>query len=165
MVCPGSFLRKLVYAWQMRDVNILISDELREASRIQYRRNIQERVKTIAPYLSLDKDPYAIVADGQVFWVQDAYTTSDSFPYSDPFVSEDIKGSFNYIRNSVKIIINAYNGNLDFYLWDKEDPIAATYSKIFPELYLDGASMPDSIKAHIRYPQGYFQTQAEKYVR
>ena len=161
----GSFLRKLVYAWQMRDVNILISDELREDSRIQYRRNIQERVKTIAPYLSLDKDPYAVVADGQVFWVQDAYTTSDSFPYSDPFASEETAESFNYIRNSVKIIINAYNGNVDFYIWDKEDPIAATYSKIFPELYLDGDSMPESIKAHIRYPQGYFQTQAEKYVR
>ena len=93
----GSWIRKLVYAWEMGDINILISSELNSDSRIQYRRTIQERIRTVAPFLRLDKDPYIVADSGQLFWVQDAYTTSDNMPYSDPIVDEFNGGSYNYI--------------------------------------------------------------------
>ncbi|HAE33244.1 MAG TPA: hypothetical protein DCF86_05320, partial [Dehalococcoidia bacterium] len=115
--------RKLVYAWEMGDVNILISSELNAESRIQYRRTIQDRVETIAPFLSLDGDPYIVADGGGLVWVQDAYTTSDQMPYSDPVANGFATGSsgsdhYNYIRNSVKIVVDAYDGGIEFYLWD-----------------------------------------------
>ena len=135
----GSWFRKLIYAWEMRDINILISSELNNQSRIQYKREIQERVTEVAPFLSLDKDPYAVAGEGQLYWMQDAYTISNKLPYSDPEVEEQTLNQYNYIRNSVKEVIDAYTGDIDFYLWDENDPVALTYKKIFPKLFTDAS--------------------------
>lgn len=156
----GNFVRKLAYAWQFADINILISPEITNVSRIQYRREIQERISTVAPFLILDKDPYIVADSDGLFWIQDAYTTSDKYPYSDP--SSD---GFNYIRNSVKIIVDAFNGTLSFYVWDPTDPMILTYQAIFPDLFIDKDEMPDSLKSHVRYPQDLFSIQSEKYLR
>ena len=163
----GSWLRKLVYAWEMGDINILISGELNSDSRIQYRRTIQDRIRTVAPFLMLDKDPYIVADSGQLFWVQDAYTTSADMPYSDP-VSDEMRGeggSYNYVRNSVKVVVDAYHGTIKFYLWSPEDPLAETYDTIFPDLFTSVSQMPDSLKSHMRYPQGLFSIQASKHIK
>jgi len=164
-VSVGTWFRKLVYAWEMRDINILISSELNNQSRIQYKREIQERVAEIAPFLTLDKDPYIVAGEGQLFWMQDAYTTSNKLPYSDPEVDDQRHTDYNYIRNSVKVVIDAYTGDIDFYLWDEHDPVALTYKKIFPKLFSDADEMPESIRSHVRYPQGLFSIQASKYIK
>ena len=164
-VSVGTWFRKLVYAWEMRDINILISSELNNQSRIQYKREIQERVAEIAPFLTLDKDPYIVAGEGQLFWMQDAYTTSNKLPYSDPELDDQRHTDYNYIRNSVKVVIDAYTGDIDFYLWDENDPVALTYKKIFPKLFSDANEMPESIRSHVRYPQGLFSIQASKYVK
>ena len=161
----GSFLRKLVYAWEMGDVNILISSELNSESRIQYRRAIQDRISHVAPFLNLDGDPYIVADEGKLKWVQDAYTTSQNMPYSDPVIGELDKKEYNYIRNSVKVVVDAFEGDIIFYLWDPEDPVAETYNRIFPELFTDATLMPDSLRSHMRYPQGLFSVQAEKYIK
>ena len=113
----SSLLRKLAYAWEFGDINILISGEITPESRLQYRRTVQERVNKVAPFLLLDQDPYIVAADGGLFWVQDAYTVTDHYPYSDP------TGEINYMRNSVKVSMDAYDGSLSFYVWDDSDPI------------------------------------------
>ena len=164
-VSVGTWFRKLVYAWEMRDINILISSELNNQSRIQYKREIQERVAEIAPFLTLDKDPYIVAGEGQLFWMQDAYTTSNKLPYSDPELDDQRHTAYNYIRNSVKVVIDAYTGDIDFYLWDENDPVALTYKKIFPKLFSDANEMPESIRSHVRYPQGLFSIQASKYIK
>ena len=156
----SSTLRRLAYAWEFGDINILISGEITGVSLLQYRRQIQERIAKVAPFLVLDKDPYIVAAEGRLFWMQDAYTVSDRYPYSDP-----IDGSFNYIRNSVKITVDAFDGDLRFYVWDTSDPIVQTYREIFPDLFTDGESMPDSLREHVRYPQDLFTIQAEKFIR
>ena len=111
-------------------MNLLLSSYITGESRIMIRRDIQERVGTIAPFLRLDHDPYLVISGGRLFWMQDAYTTSDYFPYAQPAQGLDL----NYIRNSVKVVVDAYNGTVDFYLMDFMDPIAATYRRIFPGL-------------------------------
>ena len=161
----GSYFRKLLYAWQMRDINILISNQLNENSRIQYRRSVEERVSTVAPFLKLDKDPYIVAANEQLYWIQDAYTTSDKFPYSQPSDEENTLDHYNYIRNSIKVVVDAYTGDIHFYLWDKTDPVALTYQKMFPALFSDIESMPEGLYSHVRYPQGLFAVQAEKYIK
>ena len=163
-VTLNSLIRKLAYTWQMRDINILISNELNPNTKIQYRRQIQERISEIAPFISLDEDPYIVADQGQLFWVQDAYTTSENMPYSD-LVHDDSMGSYNYIRNSIKIVVDAFNGDVDFYLWDESDPIAVTYSRIFPDMFKDVVEMPDSLKEHMRFPQDLFSVQASKYIK
>ena len=120
------------------------------------RRNIQKRVGTIAPFLTLDRDPYLVVSEGRMFWMQDAYTTSEYFPYAQPAPGHNL----NYIRNSVKVVIDAYNGTVDFYLMDPADPIAATYQRIFPALFKPLAVMPPDLQKHIRYPEDLFLMQA-----
>jgi uncharacterized membrane protein (UPF0182 family) len=158
-VAVGDLARRVLFAWYFEDLNILISDYITDASRIMFRRTIQERVRTIAPFLRLDHDPYIVVADGRLFWIQDAYTTSDHFPYAQPLPNRD----FNYIRNSVKVVVDAYNGTVDFYLADASDPIAATYRRIFPELFKPLAAMPQALQKHIRYPEDLFLIQAQMY--
>jgi uncharacterized membrane protein (UPF0182 family) len=123
------------------------------------RRNIQERVRTIAPFLALDHDPYLVIGDGRLFWIQDAYTTSSYFPYAQPAPG----GSLNYIRNSVKVVIDSYNGTVDFYLVDNSDPIAATYQRTFPGLFKPLSAMPADLQPHIRYPEDLFRIQAQMY--
>ena len=154
----GSFIRKLAFAWQLGDINILISGELTPESQLLYRRNIQERLHHIAPFLRLDSDPYIVIDDGKLLWVQDAYTVSNRYPYSQP-----ASGEINYIRNSVKIVTDAYDGSVTFYLIDPEDAIASTYAAIFPSLFTPIEAMPESLRTHLRYPQNLFQVQVSVY--
>ena len=165
----SSFLHRLAYAWQFGDANILISGEITPESRLQYRREIQQRVNAVAPFLQLDGDPYIVAADGKLSWIQDAYTTTDHYPYSEPTFVGSVDGQaasqINYMRNSVKVVIDAYNGSLQFYVWDDTDPLILTYQRIFPDLFIDGDQMSPSLKSHVRYPQDFFSEQAEKYVK
>ncbi|MCD6299809.1 MAG: UPF0182 family protein [Dehalococcoidales bacterium] len=154
----NSFIRRLVYAWQLGDLNILISDRLTPESRVLYYRNIRERVNHLAPFLKLDNDPYLVIMDGKLFWIQDAYTITDRYPYSEPF-----KEGLNYIRNSVKAVINAYDGSVTFYVTDPEDAIIRTYQTIFPKLFVPAEQMPDSLRVHLRYPEDMFNIQASVY--
>ena len=155
----GGIARRILFAWYFNDVNLLLSSYITGDSRIMIRRNIQERVRTIAPFLRLDHDPYLVISDGRMFWMQDAYTTSDYFPYAQPAQGLDL----NYIRNSVKVVVDAYNGTVDFYLMDSADPIAATYQRIFPGLFKPFAAMPPDLQKHIRYPEDLFLIQARLY--
>jgi len=158
-VAVGSVARRSLFAWQFDDPNILLTGYITDQSRILFHRNIQDRVRAIAPFLSLDHDPYMVVSDGRLFWMQDAYTTSSWFPYSQPGTSD---GS-NYIRNSVKVVIDAYNGTVDFYVSDPADPILRTYQRIFPGLFKPLETMPKDLQQHIRYPEDLFQIQAQLY--
>ena len=154
----GTYLRKLLYAWYLKDVNILLSDELTPESQILYRRHVRERVATVAPFLVIDQDPYIVVADGQLFWIVDAYTFTDRYPYSQP-----LAGAFNYIRNSVKATVNAYDGTVRLYAVEEDEPILQAYSKAFPDLFQPLSEMPPSLLQHIRYPAFLFQVQVELY--
>ncbi|OGO21476.1 MAG: hypothetical protein A2Z28_04330 [Chloroflexi bacterium RBG_16_51_9] len=154
----GSFFRRFVYAWELGDFNILISNQLTQESRVLYYRNIQSRVSHLAPFLTLDKDPYPVVIDGKLLWIQDAYTTSDRYPYSTPAAS-----GINYIRNSVKAVVDAYNGDVTFYIADPEDALIRTYQKIFPVLFVPFTQMPESLRVHLRYPEDMFVIQSEAY--
>jgi len=156
----SSVFRRMAYAWQFADVNILISGQITGDSRLQYRRAIQERIHTVAPFLLLDQDPYIVAAEGGLFWIQDAYTHTDRYPYSDPLGAD-----LNYMRNSVKITVDAFTGDLRFYVWDETDSIIRTYERIFPDLFLSQSEMPESLRSHVRYPQDFFRIQAEKYIR
>ena len=158
----SSVFRRMAYAWQFGDINILISGQITGDSRLQYRSQIQERVQEVAPFLLLDNDPYIVAADdGKLYWIQDAYTYTDRYPYSDPLAGFDL----NYMRNSVKVAIDAFDGDMQFYIWDEADPIILTYSRIFPQLFTAKSAMPESLQAHVRYPQDFFRIQAEKYIR
>jgi len=157
-VSLDGFIRRLVYAWQMADFNILISGELTPQSRILYHRNIQERVRRVAPFLKLDADPYLVLMDGRLLWIQDAYTVTDRYPYSEPY-----RGELNYIRNSVKAVVDAYDGSTTFYVADAEDALIRTYQAIFPELFVPAGQMPESLRAHLRYPEDMFTIQASVY--
>lgn len=152
----SGMVRRLIFAHHFNDVNLVLSDYIGDDSRIMIRRNIQKRVGTIAPFLALDRDPYLVVSEGRMFWMQDAYTTSEYFPYAQPAPGLNL----NYIRNSVKVVIDAYNGTVDFYLMDPADPIAATYRRIFPDLFKPFAAMPSDLQKHIRYPEDLFLIQA-----
>ena len=154
----GSFIRRLAYAWQFGDFNILISGELHSGSKLLYYRNISERVNHLAPFLKLDSDPYLVVMDGRLFWIQDAYTITDRYPYSEP-----LGDGLNYIRNSVKVVIDAYDGSVTFYVTEPEDGLIRTYQAIFPELFVPIEQMPESLRAHLRYPEGLFSIQASVY--
>src|ERR1700730_18204248 len=155
----GSLARKALFAWHFSDVNLLLTRYTTAASRIMIRRNIQERVRTIAPFLALDHDPYLVIGDGRLFWIQDAYTTSSYFPYAQPAPG----GSLNYIRNSVKVVIDSYNGTVDFYLVDNSDPIAPTSQRTSPGLFKPLSAMPADLQPHIRYPEDLFRIQAQMY--
>lgn len=148
-----------LFSWYYGDPNIMLSSYITNESRILFHRNIQDRVRTIAPVLSLDRDPYIVVSDGRLFWMQDAYTTSDWFPYAQPQSS----GGLNYMRNSVKVVIDAYNGSADFYVSEPGDPLIQTYQRIFPGLFKPLAAMPADLRQHIRYPEDLFLVQAQLY--
>ena len=157
-VSLDSFIRRAVYAWQFGDFNILISGELTPESRILYYRNIRERVSHLAPFLWLDSDPYLVIMDGRLFWIQDAYTVTDRYPYSEP-----LGGGLNYIRNSVKAVVDAYDGSVTFYVTEPEDALIQTYQAIFPELFVPVEQMPESLRVHLRYPEDMFSIQASVY--
>ncbi len=160
----SSFFRRLAYAWEFGDINVLISSQLTKESRALYRRDIQERVATVAPFLSLDQDPYMVVTEEGLFWIQDAYTVTDRLPYSKRLD----EGNFNYIRNSVKVVLDAYNGSLAFYIIEPDgrgDPLVRVYEQIFPDLFRPIEEMPRSLQAHIRYPEALFRAQAQTYLQ
>ncbi len=153
-VLLSSFFRRLMYAWEFQDLNILISGEISEESRIQYRRTIPDRFSTIAPFLLRDREAYSVVADDRLFWIQDAYTVTNRYPYSTSF-----NGRFNYIRNSVKTVVSAYDGSIDFYVFEPDDPLIRAYRNIFPELFTPAEEMPDYLREHIRVPLDQFTVQ------
>ena len=155
----GGILRRNLFAWHFGDLNLLLSSYITGASRIMIRRDIQEQARAIAPFLRLDHDPYLVISNGKLYWIQDAYTTSDYFPYAQPVQ----RLGLNYIRNSVKIVIDAYNGTVAFYLMDAAEPIARTYQRIFPDLFKPFAAMPPDLQKHIRYPEDLFLIQAQIY--
>ena len=152
----GSFFRRLLFAWEFKDLNILISGEINPDSLIQFRRTVQERFSTVAPFLLRDREAYSVVADGRIFWIQDAYTYTSRYPYSTRW-----NRSFNYLRNSVKGVIDAYHGTLDYYVADPEDPMIQTYQAIFPDLFKPMDQMPEYLRAHVRYPLDQFTVQTE----
>ncbi|MFW6331552.1 MAG: UPF0182 family protein, partial [Gemmatimonadota bacterium] len=154
-VALSSWFRRLMYAWTFRDLNILISAEVEPDSRIQYRREVPERFGTIAPFLLRDREAYSVVADGRIFWIQDAYTVTNRYPYSTSF------GSFNYMRNSVKAVVDAYNGDIDFYVFDPDDPLVQAYARIFPELFRPADELPDYLLDHVRVPLDQFTVQTQ----
>jgi uncharacterized membrane protein (UPF0182 family) len=157
----NSLIKRLAYAWQFSDINILISGEVNQSkTRIQYRRVVPERVKTIAPFLHLDGDPYQVVADGRIFFIQDAYTTSGHFPYSEPWQPRD----FNYIRNSVKAVVDAYNGTVELYVYDENDPLIQSYARMFPGMFKSKDDMPAYLQDHIRYPRDLFIVQSRMFL-
>jgi uncharacterized membrane protein (UPF0182 family) len=155
----GTMVGRSLFAYYFNDPNLLLTSYITTDSRIMIRRNIQERVRTIAPFLRLDRDPYLVISNGRLFWMQDAYTTSSFFPSAQPVRDLDL----NYIRNSVKVVVDAYNGTVDFYLIDPGDPIAATYQRIFPGLFRPFTDMPPDLQKHIRYPEDMFLIQAQLY--
>lgn len=154
----GSFWKRLVFAWQQLDVNILLTAYTREDSRILLWRQVEERIGLIAPFLRQDQDRYIAVSDGRLFWIQDAYTVASGYPYSEPFEDD-----LNYIRNAVKVVVDAYHGDVEFYVVDPEDPILRVYQEALPALFTDFDEVPDDLRRHLRYPIDLFDIQAEKY--
>jgi uncharacterized membrane protein (UPF0182 family) len=155
----GSLWRKLLFAVHFRSYQILLSDDITAESRLMFDRQIRRRVNKIAPFLVLDEDPYPVVSDGRIIWIQDAYTVSDRYPYASAMGAANV----NYIRNSVKVTIDAYQGTVTFYHADPADPIAQTIARIFPDLLKPMTEMPEDLRRHVRYPEGIFQMQAAVY--
>ena len=155
----SSLWRRLLFALKLRDANILLTRSLTAESRLMLYRNVIERALKVAPFLLYDRDPYIVVSDsGKLYWIQDAYTISNYFPYSRPY-----NQFFNYIRNSVKVVIDAYNGNIDFYIVEPDDAVIRVYDRIFPGLFKPIEDMPDDLRRHIRYPVDLFKVQTEMY--
>lgn len=157
----NSFIKKMAYLLKFREAKFFLSDYITNDSRLMYNRSIKERAKKIAPFLSYDSDPYPVIYNGNVFWIIDAYTTARTFPYSDVYRGPGFYG-INYMRNSVKVVVDAYEGSVDFYMIE-EEPIVKTYSKIFPELFKPYEEMPEELRKHIRYPKDFFKVQMEMY--
>jgi len=158
----NSLWKRLLFTWTQADVNILFTSYLRPESRIQIWRRVQERVQKIAPFLGLDQDPYAVVSGGKLYWIQDAYTVSDHFPYSTPHGAAFEQG-LNYIRNSVKVVVDMYDGTVRFYVMDPNDPVLAVYRRAFPGVFKDLSELSADLKAHLRYPEDLFSIQADQY--
>ena len=155
----SSFMRKIFFAVRFKTLKILLSNDLTGDSRIMFYRDIMDRVKSTTPFLLYDRDPYVVISkEGRLFWIIDGYTTTDKIPYSEP-----IRGVGNYIRNSVKSVVDVYNGSIEFYISDKDDPLIKTYSRIFPGLFKPIEEMPKDLRSHIRYPKDLFTIQAYVY--
>jgi uncharacterized membrane protein (UPF0182 family) len=159
----GGLLRRVILAIDRGDLGKLpFSDDVNSQSRLLMRRNIRERVATVAPFLTFDQDPYMVVGDdGRLSWIMDAFTVSSNYPYSTHYNLGD--NSVNYIRNSVKVVVDAYNGATTLYVFDSEDPILSTYRRIFPSLFRDASAMPADLRRHVRYPEALFKVQSEVY--
>jgi uncharacterized membrane protein (UPF0182 family) len=160
-----SFYRRLLFSIEFLDPQILFTTYLNPESRIMFNRRISRRTKSIAPFLAYDGDPYLVVSNGNLYWIQDAYTTSAMYPYSQRSKGILKQRRINYIRNSVKITIDAYNGDVVFYMIDEKDPIVKTYARIFPELFKPFKEMPAELKSHIRYPKDLFKIQMDTYTK
>ena len=164
-------LKRAAFALRFGDVNPLISDQLTGSSKILYIRDIKERVSALAPFLHYDADPYPVISDGRIKWIIDAYTTTNRYPYgetADTGVLADGSGldhGFNYVRNSVKAVVDAYDGTVDFYVMPVDDPIIEAYRDAFPDLFTDFEEMPDDLKDHLRYPEDLFRVQTTMWAR
>src|SRR5437667_739463 len=159
----GNFLRRIVIALDRGDLAKLpFSDDVNQDSRLLMRRNLRDRVSAIAPFLTYDPDPYIVLGDdGRLSWIMDAFTVSDNYPYSNHYHLDG--NSANYIRNSVKAVIDAYDGTTTFYVFDTADPIITAYRGIFPSLFKDASAMPDDLRKHVRYPELQLELQAAVY--
>jgi len=162
-VLINSAFRKMMFAYFMKDSDILFTTKTNEKSRILFRRNILERIRTLTPYITLDRDPYAVVTGSNLYWIQDAYTTSQYYPNSASCGSGAER--INYIRNSVKIVVNAYNGKVDYYIFDTKDPIINAYRRMYPGLFKDESQMPPEVRSQVRYPQDLFDSQMFIYAK
>ena len=154
----GNLMRRLLFSLRFRSYEILVSSQVSNDSRVIFHRNIFDRVEAIAPFLQYDDDPYVVLVDGRLFWIRDAYTVTGGYPYSTP-----VTNGVNYIRNSVKVVIDAYNGTTTFYLAEPDDPIAVTLGNIFPGFLQPLDSIPQALRNHFRYPEGIFTLQTEVY--
>jgi uncharacterized membrane protein (UPF0182 family) len=174
----SNIARRLAFAWRFRDVNLAISGLIDSDSKVIFNRQVRERVRAAAPFLELDGDAYPVIADGRVFWMLDAYTVSNKYPYGQSVNfaertqmrgpgagSPSIEGRHNYIRNSVKATVDAYDGTIRLYVWDEEDPLIRSWQRTFPDLFVDQAEMPASLRAHIRFPEDLFRLQTFIYQR
>jgi uncharacterized protein len=171
----GNVFQRALFAWRYRDVNLLISGLVEDQSRIMIYRDIHARVPKAAPFLQFDWDPYAAIVDGRLVWIWDAYTTTNEFPYSQSVQLEDVAtqpldqtfssltGQANYIRNSVKVVVDAYDGTTTYYVADDRDPIIRVWQNAFPELFTSFGDAPPELQAHFRYPENLFQVQAWRY--
>jgi uncharacterized protein len=168
----GGFFRELVFAIRETDPNIVLSNLVRGDSRILIYRNVRDRVLRAAPFLSLDSDPYPVVIDDRIKWVLDAYTATEFYPYSQRFDIDELvaagdllgalSGRVNYIRNSVKVVVDAYDGTMDFYIIDEDDPLIQTWQNAFPDLFAT-EDPPEEVRAHFRYPEDFFRVQSDVY--
>jgi uncharacterized membrane protein (UPF0182 family) len=159
----GNLARKALFAMRFRSLKILLSNDIQPESQVIYYRNIHDRVARLAPFLEFDRDPYLVITkDGRLVWIQDAYTISNRYPYAQYTALAQFT-TFNYIRNSVKITIDAYDGSVQLYIADPTDPIIATYAKIFPDSFKSLSQMPEDLRAHLRYPEDLFAYQTALY--
>jgi uncharacterized membrane protein (UPF0182 family) len=176
--------RKFIYGYKFDGTRLFVSDYPTPESRIMFHRQIKQRVRTLAPFLQYDEDPYVVLVDGHLYWIVDAYTTSEYFPYSEPFSSRESIGysegsssrtmsltvngyldGINYIRNSVKVVIDAFEGTVDMYVFEPEDPLIQVWERIFPGLFKPEEEMPGGLRAHIRYPEDFLLTQGLVYAK
>ncbi len=156
----NNLFRKLIFALYFHEKDIFFTTKTNPESRMLFRRNIVERIRTITPFLLLDRDPYLVTTPKGLYWIQDAYTTSDGYPCSQPY-----DGRFNYIRNAVKIVADAYHGSVDYYVADPRDPIIQAYRRIYPHLWKDLSQMPSELRSHLRYPKDLFDIQMSVYAK
>lgn len=155
-----NFMNRLLFAIREQSFKLLVSTNITADSKIMIYRNIMDRVRKIAPFLTFDSDPYVVTVDGGIYWIVDAYTMSDKYPYSEPYYAGS---NINYIRNSVKVIVNAYTGETNFYICDDKDPVVLTYAKIYPALFKSLDEMPKGFAEHLQYPNSLFNIQADVY--
>lgn len=170
-VSAGGLIRRAAFALDFGDANFLLSGQITSSSKVMFIRNVTSRVQKAAPFLKLDSDPYAVIDNGQVYWILDAYTATDNYPYSQNANLDGVPGAsglqstFNYVRNSVKVVVNAYNGSMQFYVWDPNDPILKVYERAFPDLFTPRNKVPSDLLVHFRYPEDLFQVQTNMYGR
>lgn len=173
-VVLDNFVKRVAFAFRYRDLNLLISSQIRPDSRVLVERNVRQIVDEVAPFLDADADPYPVIIDGEIKWILDLYTTTSFYPYSQPInidaedrlaLRSGLSLGTNYLRNSVKAIIDANNGDVTFYIFDSEDPIINAWADTHPELFTDAAEMPEGIENHLRYPQDLFRVQTQVYLR
>ncbi len=166
----GGVFRRLAFALRFSDINTLISSQLRPDSKVLMVRDVRERIQKVAPFLRSDADPYLVIDDGRLVWVVDLYTLTDQYPYSERAdtsrlvqVGSQLPNGFNYIRNSVKAVVDAYDGTMTFYIVDETDPVILAYERIFPDLFTAQEDLSDSLRSHLRYPEELFRIQSDMY--
>ena len=164
----GSLVRRMAFALRFRELDPLISQSVTSQSSAIYNRDVAERVRTVAPFLRFDSNPYPVMADGGLVWVIDGYTTSSSFPYSQgvdtDLIGSDISGGYNYVRNSVKAVVDAYNGDVTLYVIDPDDPVLQAWTKSFPSLFTDASEISEELRNNLRYPEDIFEVQTDMWV-